>query len=116
MMIGKNTLVLVLAASASMPHPSAEAAPARVGLESCVSALTKAISESQGTGVEARISGDSRQGRSQLNGRSRFHLDARDPRSEEIVMKADCVVNARGEVRSLIVLPADAPEAEERSL
>ena len=97
MMNVKNTLALALAAAASMPHPAAEAAPARKG-------------------VEARISEDSRYGRSRLADRSTFHLDARDPRTEEIVMKAECVVNSRGEVRSLITLPKDAPDAEERSL
>ena len=116
MMNVKNTLALALAAAASMPHPAAEAAPARIGLESCVSAMTREISEVQGKGVEARISEDSRYGRSRLADRSVFHLDARDPRTEEIVMKAECVVNSRGEVRSLITLPKDAPDAEERSL
>lgn len=116
MMNAKNTLALACAALASMPHPAAEAASARTGLESCVSALTKKISDVQGVGVEARISEDSRFGRSRLEGRSTFHLDARDPRSEEVVMRADCVVNSRGEVRSLIMLPKDAPDADERSL
>ena len=116
MMNTKKTMALACAALASMPYPAAEAASARTGLESCVSALTKEISDVQGVGVEARISEDSRYGQSRLEGRSTFHLDARDPRSQEIVLKAACVVNSRGEVRRLITLPADAPEAAERSL
>ena len=116
MMNGKNTLVMVCAAAASLLHAGAEAASARDGLEACVSALAKDISEAQGAGVEARISDDSRYGRADLGSRTIFHLDARDSGSAEVVFKADCVVNARGRVRSLTRLPVDAPEAAERSL
>jgi cation transport ATPase len=116
MMNGKNVLALACAAAASMLHPAAEAASERDGLEACVSALTKEISDTHGAGVEARISEDSLAGRGRLGARSKFYLDARDSRNEEIVLKADCVVNSRGQVRSLITLPDDAPAAEERSL
>jgi hypothetical protein len=116
MMNGKSTLVMVCAVGASLLHAGAEAASARDGLEACVSALAQEISDAQGAGVDARISDDSRYGRGQLRNRTVFYLDARDPGSAEVVLKADCIVNARGEVKSLNRLPADAPEATERSL
>ena len=116
MMNGKNMLVMVCAMGASLLHAGAEAASARDGLEACVSALAKEISDAQGAGVEARISDDSRYGRGHLGSRTIFYLDAKDPGSAEVVLKADCVVNAQGQVRSLTRLPADAPEAAERSL
>jgi cation transport ATPase len=116
MMNRKNVMALACVAAASMLHPAAEAASKRDGLEACVSALTREISDERGTGVEARISEDSHAGFGRLAARSKFYLDARDPRSEEIVLKADCVVNSRGQVRKLTTLPSDAPEAEERSL
>ena len=115
-MNGRNTLMVVCAAGATLLHSGAEAASARDGLEACVSALARNISEAQGAAVEARISDDSRYGRGDLGNRTIFYLDARDPRSAEVVLKANCVVNARGQVRSLTRLPADAPEAAERSL
>lgn len=116
MMNGKNALALACAAAASMLPPAAEAASARDGLEACVSALSREMSDAQGMGVEARISEDSLVGRGRLSGRTKFYLDARDSRSEDIVFKADCVVNSRGKVRKLTTLPEDAPDAEERSL
>ena len=115
-MNGKNTLVTACAVAASLLHTGAEAASARDGLEACVSALTKEISEAQGSGVEARISDDTRAGRGALGGRTIFYLDARDPRTQEIVLKADCIVNSRGRVSSMTRLPDDAPEAAVRSL
>ena len=71
-----------------MLHPGAEVASERAGLESRVSALTREISDERGKGVEARISEDSHYGRSRLEGRSTFHLDARDPRSEPAAQAA----------------------------
>ena len=114
MMIGKNTLVMASAVAASLLHVGAEAATARDGLEACVSALTKEISEAQGSGVEARISDDTRAGRGLLDGRTIFYLDATDPRTEEVGVKADCIVNSRGRVNSLTRLPETAPDAAER--
>lgn len=45
-----------------------------------------------------------------------FHLDARGATSDEIVARADCVVDSRARVRRIEVLPLDAADAGERAL
>lgn len=113
-MKGKSMLFTACAAAAVMAHTGAEAATGRDGLEACVEALAKEISEAQGAGVNARISEDSTGHGRRLESATLFHLDARDPRDGEIVYKADCVVNARGDVQRLTRLPDAAPTAETR--
>ena len=44
-----------------------------------------------------------------------FHLDARDPVSEEVVARADCWVNRRAKVKRLVPVPIDAEDAEKRA-
>ena len=44
-----------------------------------------------------------------------FHLDARGATSDEIVARADCVVDSRAKVRRIKVLPLDAADAGERA-
>jgi hypothetical protein len=113
-MKGKSMFVASGVAVAMLAHPGAEAASGREGLEACVQALTRTLSESQGAGVNARISEDSTAHDRRLESPTLFSLDARDSRDGEIVYKADCVVNSRGEVQRLVKLPLDAPSAEIR--
>ena len=74
--------------------------------------IVKPSCESRSVG----ISDDSVAPSRRLDARAIYHLDARDPRSNEIVAKADCAVDSRARVKSLVRLPDDAPEAAERSL
>lgn len=85
-------------------------------LEACVSALVQDISDAQDSPLRATISDDSLVSNSRLGRRTRIHLDARDPVSREVLVKADCVVNRNAEVLELHRLPDEAPEAEVRSL
>jgi len=113
-MKGKSMFVAGCVAVAALAHPGAEAASGREGLEACVQALTQKMSEIQGAGVNARISDDSTSHGRRLDSPTLFSLDARDTRDGEIVFKADCVVNSRGEVQRLVKLPMNAPNAEVR--
>ena len=115
-MIGKRIVFVACAVAAAGFHPGAEAASGQDGLEACVAALAQEISESQGAGVNARISEDSHVPDGRLGLRNTYHLDAYDTGGSDTVIKADCVVDSRAEVKRLVRLPADAPTAEERSL
>lgn len=115
-MIGKRIVFVACAVAAAGFHPGAEAASGRDGFEACVSALARQISEAQGAGVNVRISEDSRVPAGRLDRRNTYFLDARDVQDSDRVVKADCVVDARAEVKSLVRLPEDAPAAEDRSL
>ncbi|MGK2926507.1 MAG: hypothetical protein ACSLE2_12900 [Lysobacterales bacterium] len=115
-MIGKRILFVACAVAAAGIHPGAEAASGQDGFEACVAALAREISETQGAGVNVRISEETRVHARKLDRRNVYFLDARDALGSDHVVKADCVVDARGAVKSLERLPADAPEAAERSL
>ena len=115
-MLGKRIVFVACAVAAAGFHPGAEAATGTDGFEACVAALARQISEEQGAGVNVRISEDSRVRARKLDRRNTYFLDARDVRDSDLVVKADCVVDAQAEVKSLVRLPADAPAAEERSL
>ena len=115
-MKGKSTIGMVCVVATSLVHMSAEAASGKAGLDACVTALVKEMSVNQGSAVQARISGDSWVPNKRLGSNTMIHLDARDPSNQEIVAKADCVVNSRAKVKDLIMLPEDAPEATVRSL
>ena len=113
-MKGKSMLLAACAAVAAMAHTGVEAATGRDGLEACVEALTQRISEMQGAGVNARISDDSSYAGHRLDSPTMFHLDARDANAGDVVFRADCVVNSRGQVQRLVQLPDSAPNAETR--
>lgn len=113
-MKGKSMIMAAGVAVAALTHPAAEAASGRDGLEACVEALAKRISETQGAGVNARISEDSTGFGRRLESPTLFSLDARDSSDGEVVFKADCIVNSRGQVQRLVELPEDAPTAEVR--
>ena len=115
-MKARKTLVMMCAVATSFVHAGADAASGMDGLEACASALAREMSTAQGAGIQVRLSDDSRATSRRLVARTMYHLDARDPRNNEIVAKADCAVDAQARVKSLVRLPDDAPEAAERSL
>jgi hypothetical protein len=115
-MKARKTLAMMCAAATSFIHLGADAASGMDALEACASALAREMSTAQGAGIQVRISDDSVAPSRRLDARAIYHLDARDPRSNEIVAKADCAVDSRARVKSLVRLPDDAPEAAERSL
>ena len=51
-----------------------------------------------------------------LNGSQILHLDARDPETNEVVARADCVVDSRARIKRLTTIPVDAKDASERAL
>lgn len=115
-MKGTKTIGMVCVVATSFMHLNAEAASGQAGLEACVSALVQELSTEQGSAVQGRISDDSLVSNKRLGPNTTIHLDARNTSSQEIVAKADCVVDSKAKVKGLIMLPDDAPEAGERSL
>ena len=93
-----------------------QAATFKDGLEACVDALVTELATSSGESLDARIGADSSGSNSSLGGREMIYLDARNPSNEEIVARADCLVDRRGEVLRLTSVPLDGADAEERSL
>jgi len=112
----KNAMVMVIAAGTAFGHVEVEAASGKAGLNACVSALAREISESQGAGVNVRLDEDIKAGRNRLLYPTTFLLDAVNPANEEIVAKVNCTVDTQGKVRKFVVLSDEAPVARLRKL
>lgn len=93
-----------------------QAASFKDGLEACVDALVTEMATSNGEPLDARIGADSSSSNRRLGSREMIYLDARDPSNKEIVARADCLVDRKGEVVRLTNVPLDGADAEERSL
>ena len=108
----KSIAVLGSALALSLLPFSASAYTAETALNACAAALTTEMS-----GGELAYKIDERSdGGKRLRGVETFHLDARDPASDEVVARADCVVDGRARVKWLKTLPLDAADASERAL
>lgn len=92
-----------------------KAATMEDGLDACADALASELSESIGTTLEFRVNPESEVSGSRLKGTEVIHLDARDPESQEVVARADCVVSNYGKVRRLISVPLEAADAAQRA-
>ena len=108
----KSIAVLGSALALSVFPFSASAYTAETALNACAAALT---TEMSGGELTYRID-ESSGGAKRLRGVETFHLDARDPASDEVVARADCVVDGRARVKWLKTLPLDAADASERAL
>ena len=61
------------------------------------------------------MSEDSSVSRSPLKVRETIHLDVRDPDSNEVVARADCVVDSRARVKRVVSVPLHEPDAAKRA-
>lgn len=111
--MNRNRIVNFSCALALSAAPfTASAYTAENAINACAAAMTEALSDNP---PAFRIDADS-DTHGRLNGIEVFHMDARDPATDEVVARADCVVDSRARVRRLKTLPIDAADAEERSL
>lgn len=110
-----NTKAMITLGSAlalSLAPFTASAYSTEKALNACAAALTAKISDGE---MAWRIDEDSF-GSGNLTELSMFHLDARNPETDEVVARADCVVDNRARVKRLKTLPLDAEDAQERAL
>ena len=102
---GGFTLALVLA-----PY-TANAFTTENAIEACFDALGARMNLGEMAFSIEDFGGERRLGELEM-----FYLDARGATSDEIVARADCVVDSRARVRRIKVLPLDAADASERAL
>ena len=113
----KNRLLMIGCSLALTALPvTGQAASFQDGLEACVDALVTELATTNGEPLGARIGADSSSSKRRLGSREVIYLDARNPLNEEIVARADCMVDRKGEVVRLTNVPLDGANAEERSL
>ena len=99
----------------SLAPLGAKAATMKTGLVACADALVSELADSRGTPFDYRVNPESDFSNSRLRSTEVIHLDARDPKSQEVVARADCVVSHYGKVRRLITVPLKAADAAERA-
>ena len=111
-----KVLTIGCAVAFTMSSLDTHAAATRAeGLNACIEAAVPELSNSQGLPVDFSIAPGSEMSLHKLKRREKFHLDIRSPKTDDVVSRADCIVNQNAQVRTLIDLPLDARDAEERS-
>lgn len=115
-MNNSKILTMGYAVAIALAPLSAKAASLQDGLDACAGAVVDELATSNGTPLDYRMSEDSRASKSRLRKRETFHLDVHDPISDEVVARADCVVDSRTRVKKVVMLPLDEPDAARRAV
>ena len=110
-----NMKTIGCALALSLAPFSANAVTESQALEACADALAGQISGTTGIETAYRLDQDLPASSRRMDEVEMFHLDARDPESQEVVARADCWVNKRAKVKRLVPVPIDAEDAEKRA-
>ena len=113
----KNSTVLkagLLAAMAAAPF-HAHALSAKAGLDACADAMVSEMAEKQGAPMVYNLDPSSGGAPKPMTRRETYHLDARDPKSQEVIARYDCITNGSAQVQKLVPVPLDAPDARFRA-
>ena len=94
---------------------SANAVTESAALEACAKALAGEISGDTGVETTYRLDQELPTSSRRVGDVEMFHLDARDPDSQEVVARADCWVGRGAKVKRLIPLSLDAEDAKTRA-
>ncbi len=106
-MSNRTRMNALCAVAISLTPVMSNAASEQDGVNACAKALTSQLAEIQSAPIEFTIGSDSHFSTRRLDRLNRFFLDARDPRSQEIIARADCVVSGNAEVKRLTMTPLD---------
>jgi len=113
-----NTLVkfklAILVTAVSLPL-FADDTNGQAGLNACANALTSKLETRQGRPVNYNIAPETKINNEKLKAREVFFLDAKAPNTDEVIARANCIVNDEAEVVKLVVLPLDAAQARNRA-
>ena len=85
------------------------------GLNACASAAVAEISISQDAAPNFSLTPESSISRAKLNRRELFHLDLRNPSTDEVLARVDCTVDQRARVIDLKEVPLEGKDAVARS-
>lgn len=113
-MNNRSRFTLLCAVSVSLVPALSQAASERDALDACTRVMVAELSESKGSPIGYQYGEDSDYSTRRTNTASRFQLDAVDPKTNEVVAKAECVVRANGVVHRFRTLPLTAPDARAR--
>ena len=93
----------------------AEDTHGQAGLYACADALTKKLDTTQDRAMDFVIDPESKVNNKKLKTREVFYLDAKAPNTDEVIARANCIVNGDAKVVKLIVLPLNAAQAQSRA-
>jgi hypothetical protein len=113
----KNSTVIrsaLLAAMAAAPF-HAHALSAKAGLDACADAMVSELADKQGAPMVYNLDPSSTKSPRPIGRSELYHLDARDPKSEEVIARYDCFINHDAQVQKLVRVPLDAPDARFRA-
>lgn len=114
-MNNSKILTMGCAVAIALAPFSVKAASLQDGLDACASAVVDELATSNGAPIDYSMSEDSRASKSRSRMTETYHLDVRDPSSDEVVARADCIVDSRARVRKVVTLPLDEPDAAQRA-
>ena len=115
-MNNSKILAIGCAMAVTLAPWSVKAASLKDGLEACADAMVTELASSNGGPVDFSMSPDSDASKARLRVRETIHLDAHDPKSNEVVARAECVVDSRARVKRLVSVPLDEPDAARRAM
>ena len=104
----------MIAAMVAAPYQT-YAVSTEAGLEACTNAMVEQLAEDQGGPMVYNLDPESDGSARRMDRREIFHLDAKDPDSQEVVARYDCFINGNAQVQKLVRVPLDAPDAQFRA-
>ena len=114
-MNNSKILTMGCAVAIALAPFSVKAASLHDGLDACASAVVNKLATSNDAPLDYSISEDSHASKLPLRGLETFHLDVHDPNGDEVIARADCVVDARARVKRVVTLSLDEPDAAQRA-
>lgn len=105
----------VIVALMSLPLYASEKTEGEVALNACAEALATKIETANGQAVSFNVDPKSKGTQQKVNHRDVIYLDAKAPNSDEIIARANCIVNGDATVAKLVALPLSAPKASVRA-
>lgn len=115
-MSNRTRMKTLCAVAISLTPLLSHAASEQDGVNACAEALTSQLAEMQSAPIEFTIGSDGHFSTRRLDRLNRFFLDARDPQSQEVIARADCIVSWNAEVKRLTMIPLDEHAASLRQL
>ena len=105
----------VIIAIASLPLYAADETEGKVALNACAEALATKLEATKGHPVAYNVDPQGRGIEKRVESRDVIYLDAKALNSDEVIARANCIVNGDATVAKLVALPLDAPEARVRA-
>ena len=104
----------ILAAMTAVPF-HANALSRAEGLSACADAMVSELADKQGAPMVYNLDPGTGASKMPMTRSETYHLDARDPKSEQVIARYDCVINGNAQVQKLVPVPLEAPDAKFRA-